>query len=352
MSLLPVYGHESTLARLGSAAVSGRLPQALLLSGPPGTGKQRLALWLGQALLCQQPARGPCGRCEDCRLAGNLTHPDLHWFVPIARPKAGDAAKQAEEARDLIGEVLAERRSTGRWSRPDATNGHWLASVRLLQRIAALTPYRGRRKVLVLGDAERLVVQEANLEAANALLKVLEEPPADTTVILTAGEPGALLPTIRSRVVPIRIGRVPDDVVRRFATEALDPAPSGAALEKAVVAADGRIGRLVDVEGRTDLASRARGVLEAAAAGPARWAETALRQPPWGARGDFAGMLDAMTVELRQGLVAAAGEHDADRLRRTLSALERVEAVRETLGTNVNPQLALAVLARDLERVA
>jgi DNA polymerase-3 subunit delta' len=351
MSLLPVYGHESTLARLSSAIAGGRLPQALLLSGPPGVGKQRLGLWLGQALLCQQPERGPCGHCADCRLAESLVHPDLHWFVPIARPKAGDAAKQVEEAQELIGEGIAERRSAGRWSRPDATNGHWLASVRLLQRIAALTPYRGRRKVVVVGDAERLVVQEANLEAANALLKVLEEPPANMTLILTAAEPQALLPTIRSRVVPVRISRVPDEAVRRFAADALQPTPRGAALDRLVAAADGRIGLLVDRE-QADLAARARGVLEAAAAGPARWADLALRQPPWGARGDFAGMLDAMTVELRDHLAAAAEARDTDRLRRMLAALGQLEAVRETIGTNVNPQLALAELAMGLERVA
>jgi DNA polymerase-3 subunit delta' len=352
MPLLPVYGHESTLGALASSIAAGRFPQAVLLSGPSGAGKQRVALWLAQALLCSERTGRPCERCADCKLAANLAHPDLHWFLPIARPKAGDAAKQVEEARELLAEAVTERRSTGRWSPSDGTTGHWQASVRLLQRIAALTPFRDRGKVLVLGDAERLVVQDANLEAANALLKVLEEPPADTTVILTAAEPQALLPTIRSRVVPIRIGRVPDEVVRRFATAELDPAPRGAALERLVAAADGRIGLLIGTEGRTDLAERARDLLEAAAAGPVRWAEAALRQPPWGARGDFAGMLDALAVELQARLATAAASGDLTRLRRTLAALARVETVREAVGTNANPQLALAELGRDLERVA
>ena len=62
-----------------------------------------------------------------------------------------------------------------------------------------------RRKVFVIGDAERMVAQEGSDQAANAFLKLLEEPPEDTTIILTSSEPGALLPTIRSRVVAVRV---------------------------------------------------------------------------------------------------------------------------------------------------
>jgi DNA polymerase-3 subunit delta' len=63
----------------------------------------------------------------------------------------------------------------------------------------------GKRKVFIVGDAERMVPQEGSDMAANALLKLLEEPPANTFIILTSSEPGALLPTIRSRVVNIRV---------------------------------------------------------------------------------------------------------------------------------------------------
>jgi hypothetical protein len=88
------------------------------------------------------------------------------------------------------------------------------------------------------------------------------------------------------------------------------------------------------------------------AAGPREWAALALRQPPWGARAGFADTLDALAVALRDRLAAAAGRDDRAALQRGLAALARVDAVRETVGTNVNPQLALAELARDLERVA
>ncbi|MDH5197832.1 MAG: hypothetical protein OEY20_11330, partial [Gemmatimonadota bacterium] len=189
-------------------------------------------------------------------------------------------------------------------------------------------------------------------EAANSLLKVLEEPPADTLLILTAAEPQGLLATIRSRVVPVRLGRIPDEVIRQFLVREVDSTLRGAALERRVVDADGRPGRALQSAADSAAGDRARALLDAAAVGAQEWASLALRQAPWGARGAFADTLDSLAVELRERLARAALADDRRGLDRALTALARVDAVHETLGTNVNPQLALAELARDLERVA
>src|SRR2546430_14192093 len=102
MPIPPLYGHEGTRNRLVGAIASGRLPQALLFEGPRGVGKQRLALWLAQALVCENPGNGkgetgkgePCGKCQPCRLGLNLSHPDVHWFLPPElSKKSGDAGK-------------------------------------------------------------------------------------------------------------------------------------------------------------------------------------------------------------------------------------------------------------------
>src|SRR5437867_13293372 len=84
MPIPPLYGHEGIRDRLAGAIASGRLPQALLFEGPPGAGKQRLALWLAQLLVCDAGAtaadggkgKEPCGRCQHCRLVLTLSHPD------------------------------------------------------------------------------------------------------------------------------------------------------------------------------------------------------------------------------------------------------------------------------------
>jgi len=350
MSLRPIYGHRSLLDRLGGALASSRFPQATLFVGAPGVGKQRVALWVAQGLLCEAGAGPPCGTCNACRQVDGLGHPDLHWFVPIPRPKAGDPDKQVDEARESVGQAIEERRS-GIWQRPDGLSSHALASVRLLQRSVWLTPFAGERKVFVLGDAERLVVQQASQEAANALLKVLEEPPSDTTVILTASDPHALLPTIRSRLVTIRVPRVTDDDVRAFLTGELDPPLKGKTLEQRTLLAEGSVGRALRGLGDAQGPERAAGaLLDAIRQGAASWLPLVLAQPPWSARGEFTSRLDALAVALRRELEDSVAHQTPD-TRRRMEALRRVEATREAAQGNVNPQLALATLAGELERL-
>src|SRR3989442_6937327 len=253
MPLPPLYGHEGTRNRLAGALASGRLPQGLLFEGPRGVGKQRLAVWLAEALLCAR-TRGPgqqegCGDCRPCRLVLALSHPDLHWFVPVELERRGaDADKQVELAEEALGEILAARRGRPLYEPPSGMASHGIASVRLLLRKLALTPAMGPRKVFVIGDAERLVPQTGAEAAANALLKALEEPPADTVFVLTTPEPDALLPTIRSRVVRVRVARLADSVVTAFAQRELDLAKEPA-LSQRVTAAEGCIGRLLAERG-------------------------------------------------------------------------------------------------------
>src|SRR4029077_8843760 len=126
MPIPPLYGHEGIRSRLVGAIASGRLPQALLLEGPAGIGKQRLGLWLAQALVCEatgnpkglpdgrgkgETGKGePCGKCQACKLVLTLSHPDVHWFVPLELSKKGDADKQVELVEEALGEEIAARR--------------------------------------------------------------------------------------------------------------------------------------------------------------------------------------------------------------------------------------------------
>jgi DNA polymerase-3 subunit delta' len=351
VGLPPIYGHEPLLSRLAGAVASGRFPQATVFVGPPGVGKQRIALWVAQALLCEADGDRPCGQCQSCHQALGLSHPDLHWFVPILRPKTPDPDKQVDEAAALIGETVAERRENALYGPPEPMASHPLASIRLLQRRVALKPFQGSCTVIVLGNAERLVVQEASQEAANALLKVLEEPPPGTFLMLTARETRTLLPTIRSRLVPVRVGGVGDETVRQFLMHELHPPPSGAQLEQRVLLAEGSIGRALSVTAGQATNGAADRLLAAVRGGPAAWAAAALAQPPWEARGDFTGALDGVLVRLRN---AAARDCTAQvsRVPRWIAAIRAVEQVRAEAQGNVNPQLALATLAHTLETLA
>ena len=97
---------------------------------------------------------------------------------------------------------------------------YYLAAIRTIQQLASVRPALGHRKVFILGDAEWMVSQEASPEAANAFLKLLEEPPPTTTIILTSSQPGALLPTVRSRVLAIRVGTLTRDEMTKLLVDA------------------------------------------------------------------------------------------------------------------------------------
>lgn len=276
-----------------------------------------------------------------------MEHPDLHWLVPVERPKAGDQDRQIEEAADRIGDQLAARREKGRWGPAEGLAAHGVASAHLLLRRAALTPVMSKRKVFIVGEANRLVPQESSPEAANALLKLLEEPPADTTVLLTATEPDQVLPTIRSRAVQLRLAPLPDGQVREFAAAHLG---YGSLSDADIRGAAGSIGRLAAPADAPEKATRgARAVADAVRKGDGSAYERALAQAPWQARGGFTDLLDALAVELsldmRNGMPREAATA-------AVAALTKVQAAREQAQGNVNPQLILAALVDDLSEVS
>ncbi|MCQ4267192.1 DNA polymerase III subunit delta' [Pseudomonas stutzeri] len=135
---------------------------AYLLHGPRGIGKRLLAEQFAASLLCQNPsAAGACGRCKACQLLAAHTHPDYY----VLEPEDVDKAIRVDQVRDLVGFVTQ-------------------------------TAQLGGRKMVLLEPVEAM-----NLNAANALLKSLEEPSGETILLLVSHQPSRLLPTIKSRCV-------------------------------------------------------------------------------------------------------------------------------------------------------
>ncbi len=167
-----IVGHGWAVSLLRRRLAAGSTAHASLFTGPPQIGKTLLARTLAQALNCPEPDP-PCGRCPACTRIAAGTHPDVRV---IKGEGAGDALK--------------------------------IDQVRALQREAALFPYEGRKRVFILRRMDL-----ASTEAANSLLKTLEEPPAHVVLILTAVDVDGLPPTIVSRcqrldLRPLGRGRV------------------------------------------------------------------------------------------------------------------------------------------------
>ncbi len=374
--LHPVRGHRELRRSLARARASDSLPGSLLLHGPPGAGKQRLGLWIGQLLLCADPGpEGPCGNCRPCRFALRLEHPDLHWHFPLSSPPSGPTAKQAEALEEARSEALVARRARPVGvHRADEPRGIYLAAVHTLRRAAVRRPAMADRQVFLLAEAELLVPQAASPEAANALLKLLEEPPEDTYLLLTSSAPGRLLPTIRSRTLPLHVPPLPREEVELFLREeaGLDAEAAG----KAAALSAGSIGRALgfvsgdDGEGG-DLEETRRDAYRILRASldprPGSGFRQALQHKPAGARG-LLDLLDSLEGWLRD-LAAVASGSDAPLLnpdaRQALEELARssgvpaagiprageaVEKARGLARGNVNPQLLVAGLARDLRR--
>jgi len=376
-ALPPLHGHEAVRASLARAVRDNALPGSLLLHGPAGIGRQRLGLWLAQLLTCAEPTEdGPCDRCASCRFAARLEHPDIHWFFPLPRPRvSGGPERLADALEEARAAEIEARRATP--LRPVGGGseilGFYLAQVQTMRRIAQARPAMAARKVFLIGDAELLVPQESSPEAANAMLKLLEEPPPATTFILTAAEPDALLPTLRSRLLPVRLRPLPIDDVAALLAGALSIPIDDARLPARL--AQGSIGRalaFMPAEGEPGpleaLRRQARSLLEAVTAdSPLPRIAAAHATPPTGARGAFTELLDAFALWLRDLAAVATAEEsmvvNADALgllrntagrfpragERVHDAIRLVDEARALTQNNVNPQLLLATLLRRIQ---
>ncbi|MGH7540172.1 MAG: AAA family ATPase, partial [Gemmatimonadota bacterium] len=205
-----IAGHTELRAHVRDAARAGRLPQSLLLHGPPGVGKRTLALWTAALLQCEGEAR-PCRACRACRLAARLAHPDIHYHFPMPRPKSASTRRKLRENLEAQRQERLQhlREEPGEPLDEGEITGIYLASVEEIRAQAARRPAMGPRAVFVIAEADRMVPQSANPEAANAFLKLLEEPPPYAYLILTSARPAALLPTIRSRAAALRVAPLP-----------------------------------------------------------------------------------------------------------------------------------------------
>jgi DNA polymerase III subunit delta' len=232
MAFRAITGHRSLLSLLARAIARGSLPPSLIFSGPDGVGKRMAAVALAQALNCERPIPWPddsgvsgCGECAACRRIARRVHADVLFVEPADTGSIG-----VDHVREAIDR-------------------------------AAYRPFEGRRRVVIVDEADALAPP-----AQNALLKTLEEPPPASVFVLVTARPDLLLPTVRSRCQHLRFGPVAlaevADVLMREHGLASEEAHAAAA------ASEGSIGRALDggADEIVDARDAAARLLQAAAA--------------------------------------------------------------------------------------
>lgn len=211
-------GRAKQLIRL--ALQGKRLAQGYLFFGPEGVGKDAMAIELARVLNCTVGGEDACDQCPSCLMFQSLQHPNLHliFALPVGKGEESDDLPLQKLTEDQIKSIRDQRALKGnnpyhRINVPGATVIK-ITSIREMRRESSMAMFHGGRKVFVLLNAEDL-----REEAANALLKTLEEPHPDSIIILTTSKPDRLLPTIISRCQSVRFEPLPEDDIRKALIE-------------------------------------------------------------------------------------------------------------------------------------
>lgn len=215
MKFADIIGHEDIIQTLKEMRTSGKIPNALLFSGPAGIGKMRTARAFAQYLHCQNPQNGDsCGVCPSCLQHQKYNNPDLHFSFPIVK-KDGCliSTDLIEEWREMLNrysympvEMWNELINAGNSQTTILVN----ESEEIITR-ASLSAFQENLKIFIIWQPEKL-----RPETANKLLKILEEPFEDTIFILVSNEESKILPTILSRTQRFVFHPLPIKLITEF----------------------------------------------------------------------------------------------------------------------------------------
>ncbi len=181
-SFKDVVGHKDVINYIQNSVAEGHVSHAYIINGERGTGKKMLAKLFAMALLCESGEAEPCNTCHSCIQAESNNHPDIIWVNHEKPTSIG-----VEDVRDQINNTVD------------------------------IKPYQGPYKVYIVSEADLMTVQ-----AQNALLKTIEEPPQYVVIILLTENAEVLLPTITSRCIMLKLRNIKDTLIKKYLMENLE----------------------------------------------------------------------------------------------------------------------------------
>ena len=215
-----VIGQERVKGILRRAIGEHRVPHAYLFWGPPGTGKDALAIELARTLLCESGQANACGLCASCKRMASLQHPNLRFVVALPASKTDNNTGEPKEdiTSDVVDAIRTEMaaKAVDPYHQIIIPRAAFITvnAIREVRRESSMSSFEAGKKIFIISEAEKM-----NASASNALLKVLEEPPAETLFFLTTTRIDQLLPTIISRCQSIRCELLQDDEIARALIE-------------------------------------------------------------------------------------------------------------------------------------
>lgn len=227
MKFSQIPSHDNVKRQLRDMVADRRIPHALLLHGPAGTGKFMLARTFSQYLHCQArtPEGEPCGVCPSCVQHESFNHVDSLYVFPVVKTdklKAPVSDDYMTEFKEFVqaSPFMDFDRWTGYFEKKNAQPVIYVSESEALEQRLAVTTTVSPYKTVIIWLPEKM-----NDQTANKLLKLIEEPFADTVFILVSDNASAILPTIYSRCRPIEMKRLSDEAIAGYLTShlAIDP---------------------------------------------------------------------------------------------------------------------------------
>jgi DNA polymerase-3 subunit delta' len=228
MRFADIPGHDDIKRRLVEMADTARLPHALLLEGPSGTGKFMLARALAQYIHCENPSHGDCcATCPSCRQHETFNHIDTVFSYPVVK-KAGKPAVSADylpEFKSLLTEhpFMDPEQWVSLLQAGNTQPKIYVDEGAELTRRLNFRAHQSRYKIVLLWLPEKM-----NEDTANKMLKIIEEPHDDTLFLLISNNPRQILPTIYSRTQRIAVNRYDDEEVSDWLRDNMAMAPEAA----------------------------------------------------------------------------------------------------------------------------